>query len=103
MHNLLSDDRLLQTVLLVEAADAAAGIYHLLLAGEEGMALAADINPQLLLGGAGGEGLAAHAADNALAVLGMNLFLHCCFHLYSWSTLAMIGSATRPTIRSADG
>ena len=69
----------LHTETLLEAINAAAAVNQLLLAGEEGMALRADFNPQFLLGGAGLKGFAAHTADDALFVLGMDLFLHSIF------------------------
>ena len=59
---------------LLEAIDASAGIHQLLLAGEERMALGADINLQLLLRAAGFKRLTAHAANDGLAVLGMDSF-----------------------------
>ena len=72
---------------LVEALDASAGIDQLLLTREERVALGADFNLQLLLGRAGGEGLAAYAADDCFAVLGMDAFLHD-FHLFRRDTIA---------------
>ena len=61
---------------LLEAIDASAGIHQLLLAGEERMALGADINLQLLLRAAGFKRLTAHAANDGLAVLGMDSFFY---------------------------
>ena len=58
-------------VALAEALDAAGRVDQLLLAGEEGVALAADLDPQLLLGGAGRPGLAAGAVDQDLVELGV--------------------------------
>ena len=50
-------------VAALEALDAAAGVHQLLLAGVEGVALAAELDVQLAaLGRAGGEGVAARAA-----------------------------------------
>ena len=66
----------LQTVLLVELINAAAGVDELLLAGVEGMALGADFDGDVLLGGAGGDDFAAGAADGGLFVLGMDSGLH---------------------------
>ena len=66
--------------------DTAARVNELLLAGEERVALGADFNLQLLLGRAGGEGLAAYAADDCFAVLGMDAFLHD-FHLFRRDTI----------------
>ena len=74
-------------VALLELVHAAAAVYQLLLAVEERVALGADFNLQLLLGRAGGEGLAAYAADDCFAVLGMDAFLHD-FHLFRRDTIA---------------
>src|SRR6266850_895054 len=63
-------------VLPLEAIDAAGRIDQLLLAGEERMALRADLDAQLFLGRAGGPRLAAGAMHLNLVVLGMDL----CFH-----------------------
>ena len=65
------------TVALLELVHAAAGIHQLLLAGVERVALGADFNAQLLLGGAGCERFTAYAANDRLAILGMDAFLHC--------------------------
>ena len=66
----------LQTVLLVELINAAAGVNELLLAGVEGVALGADFNGDVLLGAAGFDDLAASAADGGLFVVGMDSGLH---------------------------
>src|SRR5262249_48116762 len=63
-------------VALAEPLDSAGRVDQLLLSGEEGMALAADLDPQLLLGGAGGPGLAAGAVDQDLVQLGVDRGLH---------------------------
>src|SRR2546430_5571718 len=63
-------------VALLEAVDAAGGVDQLLLAGEEGVALRADLEAQLLAGGAGGPGLAAGAVDRNVLIFRMNLWLH---------------------------
>ena len=55
-------------VALAEALDAAGRVHELLLAGEEGVALAADLDAQLLLRGAGRPGLAAGAVDQDLVI-----------------------------------
>ena len=67
---------LLQAELLIEAVNASAGVNQLLLAGIERVALGADFNTDLLLGGAGGEGVAASATDGGLLVLRMDAFFH---------------------------
>ena len=66
----------LHTVALLEAIYSSAAVYQLLSAGEERMALAADFDLELTLGGAGNEGLSAGAADCTLNVLRMNSVLH---------------------------
>ena len=67
---------LLQTKSLVEPINASTGVNQLLLAGIERVALGADFNTDLLLGGAGGEGVAASATDGGLLVLRMDAFFH---------------------------
>ena len=69
-------DPLLQAETLVEAIDTSTGVNQLLLAGIERVALGADLNTNLLLGGAGGESVATGATDRGLFVLGMDTFLH---------------------------
>ena len=76
---------------LLEAIHATAAVHQLLLAGEEGVALGANFNPQFLLGGAGFKGFAAHAAHDGLLVLGMDLFLHFDFHLFCPYTSGFMG------------
>ena len=71
---------ILHAVALLEAIDTAAGVNQLLLAGEVRVALGADFNAQLLLGGTGDEGVAADAGHGNLLVLRMDAFLHD-FHL----------------------
>ena len=66
----------LQTVLLVELVNAAAGVNELLLAGVEGVALGADFNDDVLLGAAGFDDLAASAADGGLLIVGVDSRLH---------------------------
>ena len=71
---------ILHAVALLEAIDTAAGVNQLLLAGEVRVALGADFNAQLLLGGTGDEGVAADAGHGNLLILRMDAFLHV-FHL----------------------
>src|SRR4029450_3742870 len=59
-----------------EALDTAAGVNQLLLAGVEGVALGADVDPQLRHGGAGRELLTARAAHGGPLVLGVDALLH---------------------------
>src|SRR5690349_16680130 len=63
-------------VALAEPLHAAGRVDQLLLTGEEGVALAADLDPQLLLGGTGRPGLAAGAVDQDLVQLGVDRGLH---------------------------
>ena len=67
---------LLDAVLLVELINAAAGIDELLLAGVEGVALRADLNGDILAGGAGLDDGAAGAADDGGLIIGVYSCLH---------------------------
>ena len=67
---------LLDAVLLVELINTAAGVNQLLLAGVEGVALGADFNGDVLLGGAGLDDGAASASDGGLLIIRMDSFLH---------------------------
>ena len=67
---------LLEAVLLVELVHAAAGVDELLLAGVEGVALGADFNRDVLLGGTGLNHVAAGAANRGRLIIGMNAFFH---------------------------
>ena len=77
--------RLFQTETLLEAINASAGINQLLLAGVERMALGANINLHLFPGGTGFKRFTAYAANDAFTVLGMDLFLHCCFTSFAYA------------------
>lgn len=68
--------RSLDAILLVELVNAAAGVNQLLLAGVEGVALGADLNRDVGLGGAGLDDGAASALDGGLLVFRMDSFLH---------------------------
>lgn len=70
---------LAQTELLVEAADTPAGIEHLLLTGEEGVALCANFHADILLGRTGVVNGTASATDGGLLIIRMDSFLHDCF------------------------
>ena len=72
----LSAILLVQTELLVEAADAATGVDHLLLTGVEGMTLGTNFHADVLLGGASLDHVATGAPDGGLLVVGMNSCLH---------------------------
>ena len=67
---------LVQTELLVEAADTAAGIDHLLLTGVEGMALGANLHADVLLGGTSLDHVTASAADGSQLIVRMDSCLH---------------------------
>ena len=82
----------LHAVALLETVHTAAGIDELLLAGIERMALRANIDAQLLLDRTGLKRFTANTADNRLAVIRMNLFLHG-FHLSCAAELSAHGAA----------
>src|SRR5690606_23602056 len=64
-------------VAALEPVDAAAGVHQLLLAGVEGVALAAQLDAQVALRRrAGDERVAARAHDAGLGVLGVDSSLH---------------------------
>ena len=60
----------------LEALDAATGIDQLLLAGVEGMALAADFDVDLRLGVTGVNHVAAGTSDGAVHIVRMDALLH---------------------------
>src|SRR3954469_18897203 len=62
--------------LLAEPLHAAGGVDELLLAGEERVAIAANVDRQLLLRAAGLKRVAACAVNGADLVLGVNLLFH---------------------------
>ena len=68
---------LLQTELLVELSNAAAGIDQLLLASEEGVTLRADFHANILLRRTCLNHITAGAFDSSLLIIGMDSFLHC--------------------------
>ena len=67
---------LLQTKSLVETINTSTGVDQLLLAGVERVALGADLNTDLLLGGTGCKHVATCATDGGLFVVGMDAFSH---------------------------
>ena len=69
----------LETETLIESVNASAGINELLLTGEERVALGADFDLDIALGGAGLNHIAAVAGDGALFKIRMNSFLHFSF------------------------
>ena len=77
---------LVQAELLVELGNAAAGIDQLLLASVERMALGANFDVDLGLGGTSLDDVAASAGDGAVNVVRMDTLFHS-FHLISGSDL----------------
>ena len=75
---------LVQTELLVETADAAASVYHLLLTSVEGMTLGAHLDADVLLGGTGLDHIATGAPNRGLLVVRMDAFLHLYSPLSPW-------------------
>jgi hypothetical protein len=67
---------LIQIETLLEAINTSAGVYQLLLTREEGVALGANVNDDILLSGAGLNDIAAGTADRGLLVLGMDALFH---------------------------
>src|SRR3954464_5765651 len=60
----------------LELLDAAARVHQLLLAGVEGVALAAQLDTEVGLRRPGGERVATRALDRRLDVLGVDVSLH---------------------------
>jgi hypothetical protein len=70
-------DLLIQLVALLEPLHSSGGINHFSFAGEEGMALAAQLDVKSFPGGAGGEDIAARASHLGIRIIfGMNFFFH---------------------------
>ena len=67
---------LLQIESLVEAINTSTGVNQLLLAGIERVALGADFNSDVLLGGTGRKDVATSTTDGGLFVIGMDAFSH---------------------------
>ena len=63
-------------VALTETLDATSGVDEFLLACKKRMTGVANLQPQLLLGGVGLEGVAASASSGYQMKLGMNVFPH---------------------------
>ena len=60
----------------VESLDAALGVHYALLAGVKGVALAANLHPELRLGCSGLESMAAGAGDGGVKEPGVYVSLH---------------------------
>ena len=69
----------------LETINTTASIYQLLLAGIERMAFGADIHFHFLFRGTRLKSFTAYAANHTLAVLGMDVFLHCCFTSFAYA------------------
>ena len=67
---------LLEAELLVKSVNTSAGIDQLLLAGIEGVALRANVDAKVLLGGAGLNNLSASTLDGCRLVIGMYSVFH---------------------------
>ena len=76
----------LLAVALLEASNAATGVKNLLLAGVEGMALAADFDVDLRLGVTGVDHIAAGTSDGAVHIVRMDALLHDYFTSFSIMT-----------------
>ena len=81
----MSAENLFHVEALLETIHTAAGVNQLLLAGVERMALGTDIYLHLFLGGTGFKSFTAYAANHALSILGMNVFLHCFFTSFAYA------------------
>ena len=86
LYRLMLGNILLHVEALLEAIDATACIDELLLSGKERMALGANFNTDILLGGAGLDNITASAGNGSLAIVRMDLFLHLIhlFHIYTY-------------------
>ena len=74
---------LVEAELLVEAADTATGVHHLLLTRVEGVTLGANFYADVLFGGASLDHIAAGAPDGGLLIVGVEAFLHVIFTSFS--------------------
>src|SRR5688500_15796264 len=89
--------RRLRAELLREAIDAAFGVDQLLAAGEERVAVRADVEVELLAGGAGRPRMAAGAVDGNFVVFRVEIRLHVSVPFAGSKAL----DSTRPTYRHA--
>ena len=78
------------TELLAEAIDPPGGVNVLLLAGVEGVASAADLDPDLRHSASSREGVPATAGDLALHILGMNVCFHCSVSIAPKSVVVLV-------------
>ena len=78
------------TELLTEAVYSASRVNILLLAGVEGVASAADLDPDLRHRASSREGVPATAGDLALHVLGMNVCFHCSVSIAPKSVVVLV-------------
>ena len=75
-RNAVQASFLLQVESLVEAINTSTGVNQLLLAGIERVALRADFNADVLLGGTGRKDVATGTTDGGLFVVRMDAFSH---------------------------
>src|SRR3981189_3127342 len=92
-------------VLLLESIDAALGIDQLLLAGEEGVAIAADVELKVAGRGPGLPGGAAPAVDLGGGIGGMDVLAHVWFSRTSasWPRMSAGSSAGTKRVRVNSG
>ena len=80
-------------VLAAEALDSAGGVYELLFAGEERVAVRADFQVDIaLMGGSGGKAVPARAHHAYLVVCGMDIGFHLFSSLYHRGTRSLSAS-----------
>ena len=89
--------RSVETELLVELGNAAAGIDQLLLAREEGVTLRAHFYLDVFLGRTCLNHITAGACNRSLLIIGMDSFLHCSCSPLSGSLVAA-GKPTNATV-----
>ena len=70
---------------LLEAIHTSASVNQLLLPGVERMTFGANIHLHLFLRGTSFKCFTAYAANDAFAVLGMDVFLHFCFTSFAYA------------------
>ena len=83
---------LLQIESLVEAINTSTGVNQLLLAGIERVALGADFNSDVLLGGTSRKDVATSTTDGSLFVVRMDAFSHF-VHLFLISSKGIVTPA----------
>ena len=76
LHLAVRTSFLLNAESLVESVNTSTGVNQLLLAGIERVALGADFNLDVLLGGTSLDDVTTSATDCSLFVIGVDTFLH---------------------------